>query len=229
MSKELQLQPRLAFLASLVPRNARIADVGTDHGYLPVYLLQQGRITAAIASDVGEEPLEHGRRTASEHGVKGIDFRLCDGLAGVAPEETDTVIIAGMGGDTMVSILTPAPWTKEGKLLLLQPMTKQEMLRKWLANNGYAIEQERLVWDKGILYPVLLVRGGTMGPLTEAEAYGGVHMEDDPLCGDYLDHQISRLHRSIEGLHRSKDNRSYEHADDLQQIVEALEERRKRL
>ena len=77
--KYLQLQPRLQLLADLVPQGARLADIGTDHGYLPVWLLQRGKIAAAIAADIGEEPLQHARRTAEEYGVDGIEFRLCDG------------------------------------------------------------------------------------------------------------------------------------------------------
>ena len=93
--KFLQLQPRLQLLANLVPQGARLADIGTDHGYLPVYLIQQGRIPFAIAADVGQEPLQHAVRTAEEYGVAGIDFRLCDGLMGVGADEVDTVVIAG--------------------------------------------------------------------------------------------------------------------------------------
>ena len=83
-NRQLQLQPRLQLLADLVPSGARLADVGTDHGYLPVWLLQHGRISAAIAADIGPEPLEHARRTAAEHGVQGIDFRLATD-SGVLP------------------------------------------------------------------------------------------------------------------------------------------------
>ena len=75
--KQLALRPRLCRLAQLVPDGCRLTDVGTDHGYLPVALLQQGRILSAIASDIGAEPLEHARRTAQQDGVKGVDVRLC--------------------------------------------------------------------------------------------------------------------------------------------------------
>ena len=82
MEKELQLQPRLQCIASLVPQGARLADVGTDHGYLPVWLLQHGRIESAIASDINALPLDHARATAREYGVtERMDFRLCPGLA----------------------------------------------------------------------------------------------------------------------------------------------------
>ena len=96
--KRITLQPRLRLLAEMTPHGGRLADIGTDHGYLPVWLLQEGRISSAIASDVGAEPLEHARRTAEEYETQGLDFRLCDGLSGIEAEETDTVVIAGMGG-----------------------------------------------------------------------------------------------------------------------------------
>ena len=108
MTRELSLQPRLALLASLVPQGAVLADVGTDHGYIPVCLRQRGVIDRAIASDIGREPLEHARRTAEEYGVGGIDLRLCAGLDAIAPEECDTVLIAGMGGETIWGILAAA-------------------------------------------------------------------------------------------------------------------------
>lgn len=201
--KELPLQPRLALLASLVPQDASVADVGTDHGYLPVYLLQQKRICRAIASDINALPLEHARRTALAYGVtEGITFRLCAGLTAIAPQEVDTVIIAGMGGETILSILKDAPWTRV-KHLLLQPMTKAELLRSWLTENGYAIVQEHLVRDKDTLYAVITATGGESEPITPAQAYCGVRLAQDPLCGDYIDERIGKLMRASEGLNAS--------------------------
>ena len=115
MTRELSLQPRLALLASLVPQGAVLADVGTDHGYIPVCLRQRGVIDRAIASDIGREPLEHARRTAEEYGVGGIDLRLCAGLDAIAPEECDTVLIAGMGGEPIWGILAAAPGPRGGR------------------------------------------------------------------------------------------------------------------
>lgn len=227
--KELQLQPRLQLLADLVPQGARLADIGTDHGYLPVWLLQKGRIVSAIAADIGAEPLEHARRTAEEYEVQGIDFRLCDGLRDIAPEETDTVVIAGMGGDTIVSILSEVPWTKNGVRLLLQPMSKVEMLRVWLADNGYAFTDERLVWDKNFLYPVFVVTGGAMPKLTAVQEYAGVMLDHDPLYGDYLDKQMERLQKAIDGLNRANDCISHGVACEREAIRRALEEKRRSL
>lgn len=225
--KQLALQPRLHLLARLVPEGCRLTDVGTDHGYLPVALLQQGRIAAAIASDIGAEPLEHARRTAMQYGVDGMDFRLCAGLSGVAPEETDVIVIAGMGGETIISILQDAPWTADGRhRLLLQPMTKAAALRHWLADNGYTFTDEHLVEDKGRIYPILCVKGGVFRPLTEAEALCGVLLADDPLYAAYLTEHITKLRRSAEGLRRSSDPGGGRLAVQAESLAAELEERR---
>lgn len=225
--KQLALQPRLTLLARLVPEGCRLTDVGTDHGYLPVSLLQQGRIISAIASDIGAEPLEHARRTAAQYGAAGINFRLCPGLSGVAPEETDVIVIAGMGGETIMTILQDAPWTKDGRhTLLLQPMTKTADLRRWLADNGYTFTDEHLVEDKGRLYPVLTVTGGKHRALTEAEALCGVLLESDPLYGAYLSEHAAKLRRSAEGLRRSSAPDAAAQAARMDALAEELEKKR---
>lgn len=227
--KLLQLQPRLQLLADLVPQGARLADIGTDHGYLPVWLIQQHRIDFAIAADVGQEPLEHAKRTAVECGVAGVDFRLCDGLRGVSSDEIDTVVIAGMGGETIIHILSATPWTaRQGRYrLLLQPMTKVGELRRWLANNGYCFTAEHLVWDKEFLYPVMVVTGGPQPALTELQQEYGVCLQSDPLYGQYLDMQISRLRRTIEGKRRSEREDVRREAEQLAQQCVALQQMRK--
>ena len=224
--KELQLQPRLQMLADLVPPGAILADVGTDHGYLPVYLLQKGAIKRAIASDIGAEPLDHARRTAEEYGA-ALELRLCDGLAGIAPHEVDTVVIAGMGGESIISILSAAPWTKDGCRLILQPMTRQELLRRWLAENGYRFTDEHLVEDKGTIYPILCVEGGEQPSLSEAETYAGLLLADDPLYGEYLKRQMARLQKAADGMRRSQDKACKANA--LDSLCEALAEKRRQL
>ena len=227
--KQLALQPRLQLLSELVPDGAKLVDVGTDHGYLPAALIQQGKLSNAIATDIGDEPLLHAQRTAEEYEVKTIDFRLCDGLQGVAPDEADTIVIAGMGGETIISILTAAPWARDSKTLLLQPMTKIELLRGWLGENGYGFIRERLVWDKGTLYPIFIVCGGETRVLTTVEQYAGVSIDDDPLYADYLDHQMSRLQKAIDGLNRANDCCSHGRACEFEEIRKALEEKRNKL
>ena len=228
-NKELHLQPRLQLLADLVPQGAKLADIGTDHGYLPVWLLQNKRIKEAIAADVGYEPLQHAVRTAQEQGVSDIDFRLCDGLKGISEDEVDAIAIAGMGGETIIHILSAAPWTKKesGYTLLLQPMTKAAELRRWLADNGYCFTAERLVFDKDFIYPVMVVTGGKQKELTELQLRYGVYLADDPLYGDYLQREISRLNKQIEGLRRAEDPAKREQADRFEQLCTVLDEMRK--
>ena len=228
MERRLQLQPRLQLLADMVPEGCRLADVGTDHGYLPVYLLQRRRIRGAVAADIGAEPLAHARRTAEAYGVTGIDFRLCDGLRDIAPDEVDTVVIAGMGGETIIAILEGAAWTKDGAhTLLLQPMTKAADLRYWLAVNGYGFTEERLVWDKNYLYPVLRVTGGgTPQALTERQALTGVALDNDPLYREYLTQQADKLCRTAEGLRRSAKPDAQQRAEAAEALAREIEEKR---
>ena len=105
----MELSPRLRSVAGLVPPGARFADVGTDHAYLPVWLLQQGIIEHALVSDLRPGPLDRARSTAARYGLaERMEFRLCDGLSGIAPAEADTIAIAGMGGETIAAILAGA-------------------------------------------------------------------------------------------------------------------------
>ncbi|MCR5826740.1 MAG: class I SAM-dependent methyltransferase [Oscillospiraceae bacterium] len=201
--RELRLQPRLQCIADCVPGGARLADVGTDHGYLPVYLLRQGRIRSAIASDINAAPLAHARRTAAAYGVT-LDLRLCAGLDGIGADEADTVVIAGMGGETIVTILQNAAWDWQGVTLLLQPMTKAELLRRWLVGHGLRITAERLVRDKGTIYAVLRVEQGQSAPLTRAEAWCGAGLGQDPLYGDYARDRADKLTRAAAGLRQAK-------------------------
>ena len=112
--RNMELSPRLRSVAELVPRGARFADVGTDHAYLPVWLLQRGVISRAVVSDLRQGPLDRARSTAEKYGLTSrMDFRLCDGLSAIRPEEADTIAIAGMGGETVAAILAYA--VKYGK------------------------------------------------------------------------------------------------------------------
>ena len=219
--KQLELTPRLALLASWVSDGARLADIGTDHAYLPVWLMLAGRLRAAIASDLRAGPLDRARATGKTWGVADrIDFRLGSGLDTVAPEEADTVVIAGMGGETIWGILAAAPWTRDGRhTLLLQPQTKIEELRLRLCENGYAVTREHLVRDKGKLYVVMTVTAGERYTPGAEQLYGGLALEREALYGDYLAHQIARLRRRAEGLRQSGSGE----ADGFAALADALE------
>lgn len=228
---KLALQPRLQMLADLIPPGSVVADIGTDHGYLPVWLLQEGRISHAIASDINERPLDHARRTAAEYGTADrMEFRLCAGLDGFASGEADTVVIAGMGGETIASILNAAPWTRAGDVrLLLQPMTKAETLRIWLTDKGYYFTGERLVFDKDYLYPILCVRGGERRTLTAEEAFAGLLLENDPLWERYLTQQMNKLRIRIDGLTRSGSEAVRDEIRRLEELHAGLAKRKEKL
>ena len=221
----LELSPRLWALADWVEPGCRcLADIGTDHGYIPAALLLEGRVQRAVASDIAPAPLDRARATAERWGLtERMDLRLGNGLEVLAPGEADAVVIAGMGGDTLVDILAAAPWCRE-TALLLQPMSRAEVLRPWLAENGFAIRRERLVQDRGVFYPILDVSGGEMA-LSESEAWGGVLLGDDPLWGRFLEEQILRLRRAAAGLSRARDSTLSERRETFLRIAGALEEK----
>lgn len=228
MPEKWELGPRLRAIADLVPGDCRcLADIGTDHGYLPAALLREGRVERAVAADVGALPLEHARRTARSCGLTDrMDFRLGDGLGVLSPGEADVIVIAGMGGDTITGILAAAPWSRDGPLLLLQPMSRAQELRRWLPEHGYAVRAERLVQDKGVLYPILTAAGGEMAPASESQAWGGFLLENDPLWGLYLSDRVLRLRRAAAGLARARDPALAEKRDGLLAVIGQLEAKR---
>lgn len=151
-----------------------------------------------------------------------MDFRLCDGLATIRPEEADTILIAGMGGENIADILSAAPWTKDGQhTLLLQPMTRAEVLRRFLAEHQYRIVREQLVYDRGTIYPVMEAAAGEM-TLSDAQCHGGVALLHDPLGDRYLIEKIVRLQAAVAGLNRSASPADQEKADLQRTLMTAL-------
>lgn len=222
----LTLTPRLQLLADWVPQGVRFADIGTDHAYLPVWLVLQGRVVSAIASDLRKGPLERAQETGRTYGAEGIDYRLANGLTDIHSGEADVIAIAGMGGENIASILEAAPWTADGRhILLLQPMTHAELLRQFLMEHGYQITREALVRDRGTIYPVMEVNAGKMD-LTLGQLYGGAKLLHDPLGDRYIIEKIIRLQGAVVGANRSGRPEDQEKADGLRDILTALLELR---
>lgn len=216
----IRLSPRLQAVADCVPPGARVIDVGTDHGMIPVWLAQNGAASRISASDVRPGPLESAASLLRRTGLsERVELRLTDGLQGWGPEDGDTVILAGMGGETMVSILEAAPWVKEGVLLILEPQTKQADLRRFLQDSGYAVLSECLVRDAGRIYPVLTARAGASAGCSEAELHTGrfEQIAGDPLFGEYLASLIRRAGTAAP------------HDDKAQQLWNELKEMERRL
>lgn len=223
----MELSPRLKAIARQVPLGVRLADVGTDHGYLPVWLLLNGRIKGAVAADLREGPLKRAQETAQQYGQSAnISFRLCDGLADITSDEVDTVVIAGMGGETIAAILKAAPWARQ-KLLFLQPMTGFSFLRQWLQNNGYAICDEVLVQEGKRLYSVWTVRGGVMPQLSPAEQWAGVNRMS-PLRQHYLSIMEEKAQKALQGQKAAREP-VQKAVEELETVLHGLREMKKEL
>lgn len=216
----LHLTPRLQAIADRVPAGSRLADIGTDHAYLPVWLLLNGVVDRAIAADLRPGPLERARETAQRYGVEErVDLRLCDGLSSIRAEEVDVIAIAGMGGDTIQAILTADPWARE-KTLLLQPMTGHPELRRWLGEQGYTIRQEQIAQEGKRLYSVWEVTAGEMPALSPGALWAGAQ-SGDPLRGEYLDHMAEKVRRALEG-HRAAAQPDEAELETLQAVLDDL-------
>ena len=226
-----ELTPRLRAAAELVERGSCLADIGTDHAYLPVWLLLEGRIRRAIAADLRPGPLSRARATAQRYGcTRGIDFRLCDGLSGLSAGEADTIVIAGMGGETIARILEGASWVREGAItLILQPMSAQQELRRWLWRSGFCLDREEIVCEGEKLYNIVVARFGGAVPLALGEEWAGRQYPglDQPLRGRYLRRLLEKTDRALAGLAQSRDAGADPRREELLRLRRELEDMEK--
>ncbi len=194
------ISKRLLCCANLIPLHARVADIGTDHGYLGIHLLSQGLADYVAACDLRAGPLDSARRNAARYQTEGkMDFILCDGLSKVDPRRIDTIVCAGMGGDLIIQILSQAPWLRsEQYTLILQPQTGIQDLRAWLSEQGFYEEAVDLVQDAGFLYCVCRLRWGKPMVLSPGQQFVSPVLlaSRHPLLKQY----IPRLRQSLEGI-----------------------------
>lgn len=219
--KEIKLSPRLQAVASYITPNSTLADIGTDHGLLPVYCLQTGLCRALIASDIAEGPLASAKKTAREQDcLDRISFVCSPGLDGIEPGSVDTITIAGMGGETIQHIMQNAPWLKGEQVhVILQPQSKLPELQNWLWQEGYRVERACLVKEGKRLYLILSVY--YCGTATEKDRpYWLNHLTGDSLRGEFVTLQLERLQKEIHGLEISGKNPQVLNA--LLPIVEEL-------
>ena len=156
---EKHLSARLACVASLVPAGARVADIGSDHAYLPAALVLDGKIDFAISGEVVKGPYENAVREIKDHQLEGqVIPRLADGLAAIEPaDKVDTITIAGMGGSLIASILEKDKNKLTGiKRLVLQPNVGESQLREWLMNNYYQIMNEKIIEEDNHIYEIIV-------------------------------------------------------------------------
>lgn len=221
------MNARLLACAQMVPRGAVVADVGTDHGYLGIYLLREGIASRVLASDIREKPLERARENSRRFGVSDrMRFFCTPGLRDL-PREFDTLVCAGMGADTMISILREAPWLKGTSCrLILQCQSSANDLRRWLWQSGWRIVRELLVEDGRFLYTVLEARFGGAVPLTPGQEYLPPELlaAGSPLLRPYLTRCIRGLERTVAGIRQSQEPEDQERRRYFERAMEELRE-----
>lgn len=221
----IRLSPRLAAVAGHVPVGMALADIGTDHGYLPAYLVAAGRVPRAVAADVQAGPLEVARQTVAGAGLSDrIDLRLGNGLRVLQPGEAACITICGMGGPLICEILAAGPL--EGvRRLVLQPMGGEEHVRAWLAGHGWRLTDEELVADGGRIYAVLVAEPGAM-TLTETERLVGPFLlqAGGPLFTAHVSALLAQARQAYAGAQRSDRPVARERAQGLAERIALLEE-----
>lgn len=215
--KRITLDARLQKCADFVRAGVRVADVGTDHGYLPIALLQSGRAASAVASDVNAAPLESAVRNAARFGVSDrMRCVLSDGLAGLSADDADDVVIAGMGGELILRIVTETPWLRAPeKHLVLQPMTTADRLRAGLYAAGFAVDREEAVFDGKKIYTVLSVfyTGEAQTALSLRMLHMGKILPASPHSARYAESVLHNLGNQCAGLrHTGRDTAALEAA-----------------
>ena len=206
---KIPLSDRLLACCNFVKRGDRVADVGCDHGYLGIYLLTNGVAKSVIESDVAEGPLQSAMRNAVKFGTKNkMSFHLSDGVQNI-PRDFDTMVCAGMGADTIISILTAAPWLRDGRYrLILQCQSKRPELRQWLYDEGFRINRETLAKDGKFVYTIMEVVYDSGHGITPAETYITKQLLEDnhPLLPEYYQRVKHGVELTVFGMKRANDD-----------------------
>ena len=198
-----KLGNRLTAAAGFCRKGSFIADVGTDHAHLPIYLYQKGIISGAVASDINEGPIERARINIRAHRLSDkIDTVLCDGLSKLESYSPNDVFILGMGGELIAKIIDNAPFVKNRDIrLVLQPMTHWEILRKYLVENGFSIVDEALVKEDRIYRIIVAEYCGNCEEYSEVELILGKRNieKKDPLLYELVERSLDVINERIKG------------------------------
>jgi len=225
----MQLSKRLTKVASMVTAGNRLADVGTDHGYVPIYLYERQIIPHAIAMDIRKGPLERAKLHIAESGLQDrIETRLSDGLCALKTEEADSIVIAGMGGPLMIRILSAHPQvTASAKELILQPQSEVAKVREWLCEQGYEIIEEHMVFEDGKYYPMFkAVRNPGSRKLMPLECkFGRLEVLHEPeILKQFLQREISAKQTILQMLTKEGTEKSKNRIAEIKQLIVQLEE-----
>ncbi len=203
MPTEKKPDSRLMSALPYLSKGGIVADIGTDHAYLPIEIIKRDLARRAVACDVHKGPIESAKRNIAAAGLSDrIDTLQTDGLHGVEQYEPTDVVIFGMGGELTVRILSEAPWLKGSSVnLILQPMSRVEILRRWLLENGFSIRGETLTFEDQYYQTLHAVYGGDRESYTEEELFFGRYIlnGDSPFLEGYLKRKADSLTSVIAG------------------------------
>ena len=220
------LDNRLSAVASFVPQGCKVADIGTDHGYLAMALYQSDNQRLVIAADKNLGPCEAAKKTLQASNLSQyIEVRQGDGLAAVAPGEIDTVCIAGMGGSLIGQILAAQPLVfAQLQQAILQPQNAGDSLREWLYQQGWHVAGEKLAKEDGRIYQIILAQPGQEPMPSQVELLVGpkILQERPELFAEHLHNIISSYERVVAGLQKSSKDTS-EQQQGYQKIIQSLE------
>ncbi len=219
------LSKRLTAVSALVTEGNRLADIGTDHAFVPIFLVEAGRIPSAVAMDINKGPLERAQEHIRFHGLEEqVVTRLSDGLEALSEGEADSVLIAGMGGALTVRILERRPGLcHEVKELILQPQSEIASVRRYLEGAGWRIVQENMVREDGKYYQMIRSVPGSM-TLSDAEAQFGpcLMQERSQVWTEYLLWRRQILERNLSRLAHAQGDRGEQRKMEIKALLEAL-------
>ena len=229
----MELKGRLQAIADKVPACNILADIGTDHAYIPIFAIEKSICKKAVATDVKPGPVRIAQRNIERFGFeKHIDTRLGDGLVPLMENEAEVIVIAGMGGILIQEILEKSLKTAQSaQILVLQPMNMVEVLRKWLNDNGFDIIDENLVEETNKIYNILVVKWiGKTEPVDAFRLYIGQRLlgRNDALFKRYALRKLKLLNNRINGLQNAVKQQAgviqlLEIRDRLQEIINNID------
>ncbi|TMS99210.1 tRNA (adenine-N(1))-methyltransferase [Apilactobacillus kunkeei] len=225
-----KLSQRLKIVADFVPQNSRVADIGSDHAYLPVYLMKQKQIEFGIASEVAKGPLDNAIQEIKAEGLSDrIDTRLADGLLSVQPEDKiDCVTIAGMGGTLIKNILENGKSHLSGnELLILQPNVGEDRLRTWLMNNQYEISDETILREDGHTYEIIVAKKiDEPVKYTEQEIKFGPFLlkQHSDVFVEKWENEIERIEMVIDQMNLAKHDKPVDKINSMKKEIEEIKE-----
>jgi len=212
----INIKSRLVKIASMVGKCMKPADIGTDHAYVPIYMVQSGMCSSAVATDIRKGPLQKAKKNIEKYRLTDrIDLRLGEGLKPIQEDECDVFIIAGMGGVVITGILEESiEKAKKANALILQPAYYDEVLRDFLFRNGFCIETESLVRDEGRIYTVIRAFYDGIVRSDDVLYYHigrSLFENKDPLLHDFLKRRIGIQTKIVDGMEKSvkRDEQTY--------------------